>query len=308
MLNLEAMMDEFQVKVVQSLLEHFGDRLKAIVAFGSMVTGQAKSESDLDLLLVATNLPAKWTERVPEIVTVQRKLRFRRYVDILLVTPEECRANFEGHNPLYLDIAFDGVVLFDQDLVAKLMEETRAYVAERGIIRKKTGWKFPVEYRKETPLSKVTNGGWAKVWIDAAIKDLEAAQLLKTGENYENAVYHCQQAVEKCIKAILICWGEFEKTHYVSEVLVECLGEQDLDAEWREKLGTVAQIGHDIEPEVSLTRYPGRMGDTYWIPAEEYDEAKAEDWIQKTEYVVKIARNFVDWWFEPKTGNSEGEE
>jgi len=294
------MVDEFQVRIVQSLLEHFGDRLKAIVAFGSMATDQAKNRSDLDLLVVATDLPAKWGERVPQIVAVQRKLRVRRYLDILLVTPEECRANFESHNPLYLDIAFDGVVLFDQDFVAKLMEETRAYVARRGIIRKKTGWKFPVEYRKETPLSKVTNGNWARVWIEDAVRDLEVAQLVKTQELYEKAVYYCQQAVEKCIKAILICWGEFEKSHYVSETLVECLNEQTIDPEWREKLRKVAEIGEDIEPEVWRTRYPGRTGDTFWIPAEEYDDKKAEDCIEKTEYVVKITKEFVDWWFQPQ--------
>jgi len=195
----------------------------------------AKPESDLDVLVVATGL-TPWAQRTPEIVEIGDKVRFRRHVDILLVTPEEGQLNFENHMPLFLDIAFDGVVLFDRDFVTKLMEETRAYVARRGIIRKPTGWKFPVEYRKETPLSKTTNGDTARAWIETAERDLKSAKLEKAGGVYENAVYHCQQAVEKCIKAILICWGEFEKIHYLSRTLRDCLSEQELDPTWRQKL------------------------------------------------------------------------
>jgi HEPN domain-containing protein/predicted nucleotidyltransferase len=302
------MTSEHQIRIVQFLLEHFGEQLKAVVAFGSVATGQAKSESDLDLLVVAEGLPARWPERKPTLIHLTSRLRMGRHVDLVLVTPEECRENFESHHPLYLDIAFDGMIFFDRDFVATLMEETKAYVARRGILRKKTGWRFPVEYRKETPLSKVTNGNWAKVWLEDAIRDLAVAQVIKTQQVYEKAVYHCQQAVEKYIKAILVCWGEFEKSHYVSDVLVECLAERTIDPEWRAKLEAVAQIGKDIEPEVGLSRYPAKVGDDWWIPAEEYDEPTAEDWIKKAEHVVNVTREFVDWWFHPEKSDSASAE
>jgi len=41
-------------------------------------------------------------------------------------------------------------------------------------------------------------------WLDFADRDLEAARLLVDNEYVSNAVlFHCQQCVEKCLKALL---------------------------------------------------------------------------------------------------------
>ena len=43
-----------------------------------------------------------------------------------------------------------------------------------------------------------------KEWLDFANRDLEAARLLVDNEYVSNAVlFHCQQCVEKCLKALL---------------------------------------------------------------------------------------------------------
>jgi len=293
--------------LIELLSEYFGARLQAIVVFGSRATGSAKPWSDLDVLVVVTEL-GDWDQRTSDMLVLSRQMEVRPHVDWVLLTPEECRSNFESRHPFYLDIAFDGVVLFDREFVTQIMEEIRAYVARRGIIRKPTGWKFPVEYRKETPLSKATNGDTARAWIETAERDWESAHLEKAGGVYENAVYHCQQAVEKYIKAILICWGEFEKTHYVSETLRQCLSEQELDPTWRQKLEQVAEIGHVIEPEVWKTRYPALFKDGMWIPLEQYDEIKAADALEKAEWVRQTTKEFVEWWFHPEKTGSEGDE
>ena len=44
--------------VVQTLVEAFADRLKAVVRFGSQARGEAGPGSDHDLLVVIENLPA----------------------------------------------------------------------------------------------------------------------------------------------------------------------------------------------------------------------------------------------------------
>jgi hypothetical protein len=36
-------------------------------------------------------------------------------LDLLLLTKGEVISNFENHNPLFLDIAAEGVVIFDED-------------------------------------------------------------------------------------------------------------------------------------------------------------------------------------------------
>lgn len=44
----------------------------------------------------------------------------------------------------------------------------------------------------------------AKIWLDFAHRDLEAAKLLVDAEYVSNVVlFHAQQCVEKCLKALL---------------------------------------------------------------------------------------------------------
>ncbi|MCF7763344.1 MAG: HEPN domain-containing protein [Verrucomicrobia bacterium] len=65
----------------------------------------------------------------------------------------------------------------------------------------------------------------AKAWMVKAWRDLETARRAVTGEPpfYDVAAYHCQQAAEKAVKAILVHHGRaYEKTHDI-EVLVEAL-------------------------------------------------------------------------------------
>jgi len=36
-------------------------------------------------------------------------------LDILLLTPEEVISNFKNHNPLFLDIAEEGIIILDKN-------------------------------------------------------------------------------------------------------------------------------------------------------------------------------------------------
>ena len=61
----------------------------------------------------------------------------------------------------------------------------------------------------------------AKAWMVKAWRDLETARRAATGQPpfYDVAVYHCQQAAEKAVKAFLVHHGKpYEKTHDI-EVL-----------------------------------------------------------------------------------------
>ncbi|MDW7999137.1 MAG: hypothetical protein RMI30_06795 [Thermodesulfovibrio sp.] len=79
-------------------------------------------------------------------------------VDILLLTPEECISNFKSHNPLFLDISTEGVIVIDEDsFLEKLINETKEYIEKRKIQKLSDGWRFPVKYREVTYLSKITN-------------------------------------------------------------------------------------------------------------------------------------------------------
>ena len=50
---------------VRATSEFFGDRLVSICFFGSVARGEAKADSDIDVLVVATELPRDVGLRIP---------------------------------------------------------------------------------------------------------------------------------------------------------------------------------------------------------------------------------------------------
>lgn len=67
-----------------------------------------------------------------------------------------------------------------------------------------------------------TDIGLARAWLRKAANDLYAAQNLSSGENdpLDAAIYHCQQAAEKAVKAYICHVGlVIEKTHDVERLI-----------------------------------------------------------------------------------------
>ena len=91
-----------------------------------------------------------------------------------------------------------------------------------------------------------------KAWMVKAWRDLETARRSASGEPpfYDIAVYHCQQAAEKAVKAFLVHHGKpYEKTHDI-EVLV------DLAAEMDAKFSELADAADALTPYATRFRYP----------------------------------------------------
>ena len=121
------------------------------ILFGSHAKNEETEHSDLDLLVGAEGINPKLHRRGEEISLLRKKLPDLPF-DILLLTPKEIISNFKNHNPLFLDIATEGVILFDNDsFLKKLVLETRKYIEERGIQKIDSGWQYPVK-RGETTL------------------------------------------------------------------------------------------------------------------------------------------------------------
>jgi len=99
------------------------------------------------------------------------------------------------------------------------------------------------------------------------------------------------------IKAVLACFGRFEKSHYVSDILESEAKAQDL-GEWEDKLMELAAWARDLEPDATLSRYPGMFRGQLWIPYDQYDEARAKEALRKARQALDRGRAFVDWWFE----------
>jgi HEPN domain-containing protein len=68
-----------------------------------------------------------------------------------------------------------------------------------------------------------------RAWLDRAQRDLRAARLLIAGDANAEALFHCQQAVEKALKAFLTYHQKpFRKTHDLGDLSTHCLAIDDL--------------------------------------------------------------------------------
>lgn len=124
--------DHFLSNVVGVFKAHLGPDLIAIVLYGSWARGETRPESDIDLLLIARNLPRDRFERV-NYVHQPAVGRFRRRISVLAKEPAE----FEGYFPsLYLDIGLDGIILYDPEgYMASKLARIREIIEEAGLYR-----------------------------------------------------------------------------------------------------------------------------------------------------------------------------
>jgi len=123
------------LQLVTALQEGLGERLVAVVLYGSRALGQARQASDWDLFIIATDLPAPPWERH---ILLKRFLpaAYRGAVSLLAKTPQEFE---EKISSLYLDIAQDGQILFDpQGYAHRRLADLHRLMAETGLYRKKS--------------------------------------------------------------------------------------------------------------------------------------------------------------------------
>ena len=114
----------------------------------------------------------------------------------------------------------------------------------------------------DTPISET------KAWMTKAWRDLETARRVAAGQPpfLDVAVYHCQQAAEKAIKAFLVHHGKvYERTHDI-EVLVDLAGEVD------SHFCQLADAADALTPYATRFRYPNATFAIEPQPAE-YAEA-----------------------------------
>jgi len=136
-------------KLLKALKDKLGDKLVSLVVYGSVARGEAKRDSDLDLLIVARDLPKGRLKRQELFEVVEKaveedieKLRGRGYnvfLSPILKTPEEA----SKLSPLYLDMVEDAVILYDKEEFFKgVLDRLRSKLEELGARKVRLGKKW----------------------------------------------------------------------------------------------------------------------------------------------------------------------
>jgi len=133
---------EYLRRYCELLLSHFRDRLVSVTVFGSVSRGTAKvNESDIDVLVVVENWRGKIWDRIEELARVEDELGrtpvhgmlLRRKIWPIIQNYPLSREEAEKFNRIYLDMIFEGAILYDRDnFLTLLLERLRKRLEELG--------------------------------------------------------------------------------------------------------------------------------------------------------------------------------
>lgn len=129
--------------VASSLKETLGENLVSVIVFGSAARGDLREDSDIDLLVIARNLPPSRFERLEiferaerlveeELKKIKEEAGLRLELSPILKTLEEA----SKPTPLYLDLVEDALILYDEEgFMEKVLERVRRRLKELGARR-----------------------------------------------------------------------------------------------------------------------------------------------------------------------------
>lgn len=134
--------DRLLGRLLDGLRELYGNRLVAVAVFGSVGRGTPREDSDVDLLIVARDLPAGRFARVGEFERAETRLdRALREVHpentpVMLAPIFKTPAEVERGSPLFLDMVEDARILYDPDgFLAGYLARLRARLQALGARR-----------------------------------------------------------------------------------------------------------------------------------------------------------------------------
>ncbi len=154
-----AILRDLAERYARLLASTLRDRLVAVVLFGSVARGDAEPTSDIDLLIVADDLPPGQFARKRTLATVDaafegeltaaEELGVETRLARIVRTPQEATRVI----PLYLDLTEDAVLLYDRSgFFAHVLERVRVSLRRLGARRMRLGrgwyWDLKPDFRR----------------------------------------------------------------------------------------------------------------------------------------------------------------
>jgi len=114
---------QYLLLYLEMLKKVFGDNLVSMCLYGSVARGSFDEGSDIDVLLVVSNLPPEIDLRIARVTDLKMEIkkteiymmlksrRLPTLISDVILTPEEV----SSHPPILLDIVEDGLILYDKD-------------------------------------------------------------------------------------------------------------------------------------------------------------------------------------------------
>lgn len=131
---------------------------------------------------------------------------------------------------------------------------------------------------------------YAKVWIEEASRELNAAKILLENGIFELSVYHSQQCAEKALKAVLILLGKEIYEHRVSGIFRD---EVAIRYEFP-SLNEIVAKAFWLEQHWLSSRYPfKKVNGSVVVPYKTYKEEDAKKAFEYASFILEKIKEFL---------------
>lgn len=139
----------------ERLRAEWGDNLVSVVLYGSVARSDCEKNSDIDLLIVAEDLPRRprdlryqmlipMEDALHDEIAALREQGYNAHISAVIKRRDEAT----HHSPLYLDMTEDAVLLYDKDgFFAGVLEEMRALGSRRVWLKGGWYWDLKPDYQ-----------------------------------------------------------------------------------------------------------------------------------------------------------------
>lgn len=149
---------KLEKKLLAEIKSFYKERLISVVLFGSVARGTPNFHSDLDVLIIAKNLPRGRIKRIREFAIIEnacaellnslKKKGINTDISAFIKTPEEA----ERGSPLFIDMVQDARILFDRHkffskIIKRLKERLDILGAKRIWCGSAWYWVLKPDYR-----------------------------------------------------------------------------------------------------------------------------------------------------------------
>ncbi len=284
-------------RLVAALRAHYGNRLVAVAVYGSVGRGTPRDDSDVDLLVVARDLPEGRPARLADFGEVEARLHDAlravnpggapTSISPVIKTPAEVAQG----SPLFLDMVDDARILHDPEgLLAAHLRRLRAELERAGARRVPWGggWYWDLHPGEGVREGAMTHESLAQSYLRKARARLKALAVLRDEGAHSDVVREAQELVELVLKAMLRAAGiDPPKFHDVGPLLLE--HREKFPPAVGAQLERAAGISGRLRKERELALY----GDIDFIPTERYSADDARRAYDDAAWTLALAERVI---------------
>ena len=174
---------------------------EAVILYGSRADGRARPDSDVDLLIVKSEVSGGAFARSNDVDGLLSDIKGGHRLDTQVLTPWQIEDLLARGNHFVQDVILKGKVLYENGCFVEY-----------------------VELAKESYRMDPQESDFPEYWIKIAERDNRRMLLLIDNDDPEGAGFHLQQAAEKFFKGYLIRQGwRLVRTHDLVRLLDDAL-------------------------------------------------------------------------------------